>query len=47
MRKTVGANRNIRLTDEQWAIFKERLGIDWLRDQIAKAAKRSPKPEDK
>lgn len=29
-------NRNIRLTDHQWEVFRENLGPDWLRSEIAK-----------
>jgi hypothetical protein len=48
MRKpTVGANRNIRLTDDEWETFKEELGIRWLREQIAKATKRAARKTDK
>lgn len=32
-------NRNTRLSDFEWDIFKRHLGADWLRDQIHKAAK--------
>lgn len=32
----VGKNRQIRLTDQQWQVFREKLGIKWLREQIAK-----------
>lgn len=33
--------RPIRMDDEEWKIFREDLGTVWLRDQIAKAAKRN------
>lgn len=32
-------NRNIRLSDFEWDIFKRHIGADALRDQIHKAAK--------
>jgi len=32
-------NRNIRLSDFEWEIFKEFIGADQLRDQIRQAAK--------
>lgn len=32
-------NRNTRLSDYEWDIFKRYLGADWLRDQIHQAAK--------
>lgn len=48
MRKqTAGANRNIRLNDEEWEDFRELLGIKWLREQIAKAKKRAARNTDK
>ena len=47
MRQTVGRNRNIRLTDEEWETFKDELGIRWLREQIAKASKRADRKTDK
>ena len=38
-------SRNIRLTDEHWAAFRELLGVDWLKKQIDKAiAKEQRKP---
>lgn len=30
-------NRNIRLTDQEWQTFREKLGLKWLREQIAQA----------
>lgn len=30
--------RPIRLNDAEWDVFKNRLGAEWLREQIAKAA---------
>lgn len=30
-------SRNIRLSDEHWAAFKDLLGVDWLKKQIDKA----------
>lgn len=30
-------NRNIRLNDEEWEAFRQRLGVKWLREQIAAA----------
>lgn len=32
-------NRNTRLSDFEWAVFKKHLGADWLREQIRLAAK--------
>ncbi len=32
-------NRNTRLSDFEWDIFKKCLGADWLRSEIHKAAK--------
>lgn len=32
-------NRNVRLSDFEWDVFKLDLGADWLRDQIRQAAK--------
>lgn len=37
-----GKNRNIRLTDEQWKTFREKLGIEWLREQIEIAENAPP-----
>jgi len=33
-------NRNIRLSNTEWADFKRLLGAAWLRGQIARAVKR-------
>jgi len=42
MTKQLRQNRNIRLNDDEWKIFREELGAEWLRAQIAKAkAKKS------
>jgi hypothetical protein len=30
-------NRNIRLTDHQWQVFREKLGVQWLKERIAEA----------
>lgn len=45
MSKNAGANRNIRLTDEQWQDFRELLGIEWLRKQIARARKKAARAD--
>jgi hypothetical protein len=34
--KSDNKNRNIRLTDPEWKTFREKLGVQWLREQIAK-----------
>lgn len=34
-------SRHIRLTDKQWQTFKDKLGPEWLREQIEKAEKTS------
>lgn len=31
-------SRPIRMTDSEWEVFKNKLGPEWLREQIAKAA---------
>lgn len=36
-------NRCLRMTDSDWASFQRLLGIQWLRDQIAKAEKKAEK----
>jgi len=42
MTKQPRQNRNIRLNDEEWKTFREDLGVEWLRTQIAKVeAKKS------
>ena len=42
MTKQLRQNRNIRLNDDEWKTFREELGAEWLRAQIAKAkAKKS------
>lgn len=33
--------RSIRLSDERWKTFIDRLGMDWLRKQIDKAEKKA------
>lgn len=41
MAREARTTRPIRMTDAEWAAFKELLGAEWLRDQIAKASKRA------
>jgi hypothetical protein len=36
MTKQPRINRNIRLNDEEWQIFREDMGAEWLRSEIAK-----------
>lgn len=36
MAKQPRPNRNIRLNDEEWQIFREDMGAEWLRNEIAK-----------
>lgn len=31
-------NKTVRLTEPEWKIFREKLGMTWLREQIKKAA---------
>jgi|GEM_PF-3910735 hypothetical protein len=32
-------NRNIRMNDFEWSVFRDHMGAEWLRAQIAKVAK--------
>lgn len=41
-------NRNIRMTDFEWSVFRDHMGADWLRNTIAKVAKaKKIKPTEK
>lgn len=44
-------NRNIRLSDFEWEVFKDLIGAELLREQIHKAAKKdgriAPEPKTK
>jgi len=43
MTKQPRINRNIRLNDEEWQIFREDMGAEWLRSEIAKVRVRKLK----
>ena len=44
MTKQPRINRNIRLNDEEWQIFREDMGAEWLRSEIAKVRARKNRP---
>lgn len=43
MEKQNRVNRNIRFTDAEWLDFRELLGAEWLRAQIARAREKADK----
>lgn len=45
MKKQARINRNIRLNDEEWLTFREDMGAEWLRSEIAKIRAKKLKAE--
>lgn len=45
MAREARITRPIRMTDAEWATFKNLLGTEWLRGQIAKAVKREQRQQ--